>query len=90
MLASGTPAQLAEILRDHITGYRAAMLAEVAQARLLIVHVSGAQALDEIRRARSRGAAIYVADQIISNPALLDSRSRRATAPRQETPARLP
>jgi dihydropyrimidinase len=39
--------------------HRAAMLAEVAQARLLIVHVSGAQALDEIRRARSRGAQIY-------------------------------
>jgi dihydropyrimidinase len=39
--------------------HRAAMLAEVAQARLLIVHVSGAQALDEIRRARARGVRIY-------------------------------
>jgi len=39
--------------------HRAAMLAEVAQARLLIVHVSGAQALDEIRRARGRGVKIF-------------------------------
>jgi dihydropyrimidinase len=39
--------------------HRAAMLAEVAQARLLIVHVSGAQALDEIRHARARGVQIY-------------------------------
>ena len=39
--------------------HRAAMLAEVAQARLLIVHVSGAQALDEIRRARERGVQIH-------------------------------
>jgi len=40
--------------------------------------------------AAARGGAIHVADQIISNPTLLDSRSRRATAPRQEAPAGLP
>lgn len=39
--------------------HRAIALSEVAEARLLIVHVSGGQAIDEIRRARERGVPIF-------------------------------
>lgn len=39
--------------------HRAITLSEVAQARLLIVHVSGREAVEEIRRARARGVHIY-------------------------------
>ncbi|MFN0177988.1 MAG: dihydropyrimidinase [Gemmatimonadales bacterium] len=38
---------------------RVIMLAETVGVPILIVHVSGAQALDEIRRARQRGAQVY-------------------------------
>ena len=38
---------------------RALMLGEIANAPLLIVHVSGRQALDEVRRAKARGARVY-------------------------------
>lgn len=38
---------------------RAIMLAETVGVPILIVHVSGAQALDEIRRARQRGAQVF-------------------------------
>ncbi|MBK8247471.1 MAG: dihydropyrimidinase [Gemmatimonadetes bacterium] len=37
---------------------RAIMLAEVAGARIMIVHVSGREALDEVRRAKARGVAV--------------------------------
>jgi dihydropyrimidinase len=39
--------------------HRAITLSEVAQAHLLIVHVSGSEAIEEIRRARSRGVKIF-------------------------------
>ena len=39
--------------------HRAITLSEVAEANLLIVHVSGREAIEEIRRARSRGVKIY-------------------------------
>jgi dihydropyrimidinase len=39
--------------------HRAIALAEIAGAALLIVHVSGREAVDEIRRARQRGLNIY-------------------------------
>ncbi len=38
--------------------HRAAMLAEVTGARLVVVHVSSANALDEVLRARARGADV--------------------------------
>ena len=38
---------------------RAIMLAEIVDVPILIVHVSGREALDEIRRARLRGRAVY-------------------------------
>lgn len=39
--------------------HRAITLSEVAQAHILIVHVSGREAMDEIRRARARGVKIF-------------------------------
>ena len=39
--------------------HRAITLSEVAQANLLIVHVSGREAIEEIRRARSRGVKLF-------------------------------
>lgn len=39
--------------------HRAITLSEVAAAQLLIVHVSGAEAIEEIRRARARGIRIF-------------------------------
>lgn len=39
--------------------HRAITLSEVAEANLLIVHVSGKEAIDEIRRARARGVKIF-------------------------------
>lgn len=39
--------------------HRAITLSEVAEANLLIVHVSGREAIEEIRRARSRGVKIF-------------------------------
>jgi dihydropyrimidinase len=39
--------------------HRAIALSEVALARLLIVHVSGAEAMTEIRRGRERGVPIF-------------------------------
>lgn len=39
--------------------HRAITLSEVAQANLLIVHVSGREAIEEIRRARARGVKIF-------------------------------
>lgn len=39
--------------------HRAITLSEVAQAQMLIVHVSGREAIEEIRRARARGHRIY-------------------------------
>lgn len=39
--------------------HRAITLSEVAQANLLIVHVSGRDAMEEIRRARARGVKIF-------------------------------
>ncbi|VVE54585.1 dihydropyrimidinase [Pandoraea communis] len=39
--------------------HRAITLSEVAQAEMLIVHVSGREAIEEIRRARARGIRIY-------------------------------
>lgn len=38
---------------------RAIMLGEIANAPVLIVHVSGRQALDEVRRAKARGSRVY-------------------------------
>jgi dihydropyrimidinase len=38
---------------------RAIMLAEVVGARIMIVHVSGREALDEVRRAKARGTAVF-------------------------------
>jgi dihydropyrimidinase len=39
--------------------HRACMLAELVGAPLMVFHVSGEQALDEIRRARARGVTVY-------------------------------
>ena len=39
--------------------HRAITLSEVAEANLLIVHVSGRDAIEEIRRARARGVKIF-------------------------------
>ena len=39
--------------------HRAITLSEVAEANLLIVHVSGKEAMEEIRRARARGVKIF-------------------------------
>ncbi|RYH07134.1 dihydropyrimidinase [Tropicimonas sp. IMCC6043] len=39
--------------------HRAAMLAEVADVPVMIVHVSNGAALDEIRRARARGVRVF-------------------------------
>ncbi len=39
--------------------HRAITLSEVAEANLLIVHVSGRDAMEEIRRARARGVKIF-------------------------------
>jgi len=39
--------------------HRAITLSEVAEAQMLIVHVSGNEAIEEIRRARSRGVKIF-------------------------------
>ncbi|APW36223.1 dihydropyrimidinase [Rhodoferax koreense] len=39
--------------------HRAITLSEVAEANLLIVHVSGKDAIEEIRRARTRGVKIF-------------------------------
>lgn len=39
--------------------HRAITLSEVAEANLLIVHVSGKEAIEEIRRARARGVKIF-------------------------------
>lgn len=39
--------------------HRAITLAEIAEVPLTIVHVSNGEALDEIRRARQRGARVY-------------------------------
>lgn len=39
--------------------HRAITLSEVAEANLLIVHVSGKDAMEEIRRARARGVKIF-------------------------------
>ena len=39
--------------------HRAIALSEVAEANLLIVHVSGRDAMEEIRRARARGVKIF-------------------------------
>lgn len=39
--------------------YRAIALAEIADARLLVVHVSSAQSLEEIQRAQSRGLRVF-------------------------------
>lgn len=39
--------------------HRALSLAEVAQTPLMIVHVSGGEPLDEIRRARARGLQVF-------------------------------
>lgn len=39
--------------------HRAITLSEVAEAQMLIVHVSGQEAIEEIRRARSRGVKIF-------------------------------
>lgn len=39
--------------------HRAITLSEVAEAQMLIVHVSGAEAINEIRRARARGVKIF-------------------------------
>ena len=47
----------AEILEREAT-HRAITLAEVTGARLVIVHVSGQQAADEVRRGRARGADV--------------------------------
>ncbi|MBL8961045.1 MAG: dihydropyrimidinase, partial [Gemmatimonadetes bacterium] len=38
---------------------RAIMLAEVVGARIMIVHVSGREALDEVRRAKARGTQVF-------------------------------
>ena len=47
----------AEILEREAT-HRAITLAEVTGARLVIVHVSGQQAADEVRRGQARGADV--------------------------------
>ena len=39
--------------------HRAATLAEIADTPLLIVHVSGAEAIDQIRAAQARGVRVY-------------------------------
>ncbi|MCU0647430.1 MAG: dihydropyrimidinase [Gemmatimonadaceae bacterium] len=39
--------------------HRACMLAELVGVPLMVFHVSGMQALDEIRRARARGVTVY-------------------------------
>ena len=39
--------------------HRAITLSELAQAQLLVVHVSGGDAIEEIRRARGRGVRIF-------------------------------
>lgn len=39
--------------------HRAITVSEVTQANLLIVHVSGREAIEEIRRARSRGVKLF-------------------------------
>jgi dihydropyrimidinase len=39
--------------------HRAVTLSEVAQAQMLIVHVSGSEAIEEIRRARARGMHVF-------------------------------
>ena len=39
--------------------HRAASLAEIADAPVLIVHVSGAEAIDQIRAAQARGVRVY-------------------------------
>lgn len=44
---------------EREAAHRAITLSEVAQASLLIVHVSGQEAIEEIRRARSRGVQIF-------------------------------
>jgi dihydropyrimidinase len=44
---------------EREAAHRAITLSEVAQANLLIVHVSGREAIEEIRRARARGVKIH-------------------------------
>ena len=82
--------------------HRAATLAEIADSPVLIVHVSGAEAIDQIRAAQARGVRVYAETcrSTCSSPRTISTwraskapsasaRRRRATPPTRRRCGRL-
>lgn len=73
--------------------HRAAALAEVTGARVVVLHVSGQQSADEVERGRQRGTEVYAEtcpQYIFLNGGLLDQANRDAAVYMFSPPPRSP